>query len=409
MMRPATSAPLLIATLVLAAWSAAAASPPAVAGSPVRGEPVTVTLETLWSRGGDDDPEVMFGIPVGVAADHAGNVYVLDNQLCQIVALTPDGQLREYLGREGEGPGEFRRPNGLIVLPDGAIAAARMIQARFERLTPTGIPDGTITLGRDEPQGSAVVLYGAACRGGSLLAATATSSFDQSTGQMDRVQNLDLHHPDGRLRARLREARFVMDFTGKGRIREHDLMRCFLLVHAVGPQGRVYVPRSRDEYLIDVYGPDGKLQRTVGRPGYQAPPRTDRERARLEALADSWSRNAGVDVPLDYADCEMAVQSLMVDDRGHLLVRHAASGRDLPRGVFLRLDEFAPDGRYLGEVRVRADADPMMDTLAWLGDGRVAITRGGVLTGLERWRDAAVYWEGEDEVVPEVVVCRWSR
>ncbi len=409
MLRFATPPTLLIAALIAVTGGAALASPPAVAGSPVREAPVTVTLEALWSRGGDDDPEIMFGIPAGVAADDAGNVYVLDNQLCQIVALTPDGQLRDYLGRAGEGPGEFRRPNGLIVLPDGAIAAARMIHARFERLTPGGIPDGSIELGGDASDGGAVVLYGADCQGGSLVAATATSSFDQNTGKMDRVQNLDLHHPDGRRRARLREARFVMDFTGKGRIREHDLMRCFLLVHAAGPEGRVYVPRSRDAYLIDVYAPDGELERTVGRPGYQAPPRTDRERARLEALADSWSRNAGVEVPLDYADTEMAVQNLLVDDRGHLLVRHAASGRDLPAGVFLRLDEFAPDGRYLGEVHVRADADPMMDTLTWLGDGRVAITRGGVLTGLERWRDAAVSWKGEDEVVPEVVVCRWSR
>jgi hypothetical protein len=103
----------------------------------------------------------------------------------------------------------------------------------------------------------------------------------------------------------------------------------------------------------------------------------------------------------------MTVSSLFVDDRGHLFVRHAASGRDLPDGVFLRLDEFDTEGQYRGEVLVKAPADPLMDTLVWLGEGRVAIMRGGVLTGLERWRDAAVYWEGEDEVVPEILVCAW--
>ncbi len=86
-----------------------------------------------------------------------------------------------------------------------------------------------------------------------------------------------------------------------------------------------------------------------------------------------------------------------------------ASARDLPDGVFLRLDEFAPDGRYLGPVLVRGAGDAMMDTLVWLGQGRVAIMRGDVLTGLERWRDAAVCWENEKEVVPEVVVCAWKR
>jgi len=399
-----------LTTSFLAAMATlAAAAPPAITATPARETPVTVTLEKLWSRGGDDDPDVMFGIPVGVVADAAGNVYVLDNQLSQIVALSADGEFLALLGREGEGPGEFHRPNGLVALPDGAIAAGQMIKARFERLTPDGVPDGSFSLGADGPQEGVVVLYGAACRGGTLVAATATSAFEESTGLMHRVQNLDIYHPDGRHRAPLCEARFSMDFTGKGEILERNLLRSFLIVHAVGPAGQVYVPRGRNEYAIEVYTPDGELVRVVGRPEFQAPPRTDREQARLDALADSWSRNAGLDIPLRFEDAEMAVGSLFVDDRGHLFVRHAASGRDLPRGVFLRLDEFDASGRYLGEVHVSAPADPLMDTLVWLGQDRVAILRGGVLTGLERWRDAAVYWEGEDEVVPEVVVCAWRR
>ena len=48
-----------------------------------------------------------------------------------------------------------------------------------------------------------------------------------------------------------------------------------------------------------------------------------------------------------------------------------------------------------------------MDTLVWLGDGRAAVQRGGALIALERWRDAPVYWEDEDEVSPELVVCAW--
>ncbi len=400
---------IMILLLATSLAGVVGATPAPLAAAPADGHRTTVTLTPLWSRGGDDDPDVMFGIPCGVAQDAAGNVYVLDNQLSEIVMLSPEGEFLRTLGREGEGPGEFQRPNGLVILPDGGVAAGNMIRARFQRLTPDGTPDGSFLLGADGPQEGVLVLYGALCRGGSLLAATATSVFDQASGTIDRVQSLDIYHPDGRLRARLREASFTMDFTGKGEIREHDVLRSFLLAHAVGPDGRVHVPRGRDEYAIDVHGPDGVHERTVGRPDYAAPPRTDRERDRLLALADSWNRNSGLDLPLRFAGSEMAVQSLFVDDRGHLFVRHAASGRDLPDGVFLRLDEFAPDGRYLGPVLVRAAADPMMDTLVWLGAGRVAIMRGGVLTGLERWRDAAVYWEGEDEVVPEVVVCAWER
>jgi hypothetical protein len=369
----------------------------------------TIFLEEAWTRGDDDDADVMFGVPTGVVADPAGNVYVVDNQLSEITAFSPDGEVLGTLGREGEGPGEFVRPIGLVLLPDGRIGAGRMIQARFETLTPDGTPAGAFSLGDGGPQEGMTVLYGAACRGGTLLAATATSAFDQTTGKMRRIQNLEVYRPDGSRRAHLRDARISMDFTGTEGIREADVLRSFLIVHAVGPDGRVYVPRTRDEYAIEVYTPDGALERVIARPDFAAPPRTARERARLEALADSWARNAGLDLDIEFSPSEMTIGGLFVDDRGHLFVEHAASRRDLPAGAFLRLDEFGPDGADLGPVLLRGPGDPDMDTLVWLGGERVAILRGGVLTGLERWRDAAIEWQDEDEVVPSVTVCRLRR
>jgi hypothetical protein len=210
----------------------AGATPPAVTTGVAEGGSDVVTLEPLWSRGGDDDPDVMFGIPCGVTQDPEGHVYVLDNQLSEIVMFSPDGEYLRTLGREGEGPGEFRRPNGLVILPDGAVAAANMIRARFERLTSAGVPDGSFALGDDGPQEGVVVLYGAVCRGGTLVGATTTSAYDQATARMHRVQNLDIYHPDGRLRARLREASLSMSFDGTGEIHERHLLRSFQIGRA---------------------------------------------------------------------------------------------------------------------------------------------------------------------------------
>lgn len=397
-----------IVLIVLVATIAGAAPLPVVSSAAPTSDPATITLEPLWSRGGEDDDEVLFGSPRDIVADAEGNVLVLDRQLNQIVAFDPDGEFMGILGREGEGPGEFQRAAGLIVLPDGSVAGASTIGGRFERLALDGTPLGSLQLGDDGPREGIFVLYQAACAGDILVVATASSGFDQSTGTMHRVQNLDVYATDGTRRGRLCEATIDLDFTGTRPIEETPLLRHFLMVSAVGPGGLVYVPHSRDEYVIDVFDADGNLVRQVQRGDYRAPKRSDREQRRMESLRDTWAAGANIDINFEYCDSEMAIQAIYPDERGHLFVRHAGSHRDLPDGVFLRLDEFDARGVWQREVLVRGVGDPSMDTLVWLGGGRVAVLRGGALIALERWSDTPVYWDDEAEVAPEIVVCGWG-
>jgi len=400
---------MLTAFILLTTTIAGATTPPLISSAKPATEPVTVTLEPLWSRGGDDDEEVLFGSPRDVVADAHGNVLVLDRQLNHIVAFDPDGELLGILGREGEGPGEFQRAGGLVVLPDGSVAGASSIGGRFERLAMDGTPLGSLQLGDDGPREGIFVLYRAGCAGGTLMAATASSSFDQSTGKMHRVQNLDVYAADGSPRGRLCEATVELDFTGTRTIEEVSLLRHFLVVSAVGPDGLVYVPHSRDEYVIDVFDAEGNLLRQLERAGYEAPERSDRDNQRMASLVDTWSAGAGFDIPFERCASEMTIQAIYPDERGHLFIRHAASNRDLPDGVFLRLDEFDAQGQWQHEVLVHGVGDSSLDTMVWLGGGRVAVQRGGALIALERWSDTPVYWDDEAEVEPELVVCRWEE
>lgn len=72
----------------------------------------TLQMEELW-RIGDDDDEILGLIP-RICADTAGNIYVLDSQLCQVSVYSPKGDLLRTLFKEGDGPGEIRQPRDLM-------------------------------------------------------------------------------------------------------------------------------------------------------------------------------------------------------------------------------------------------------------------------------------------------------
>ncbi len=61
---------------------------------------VPLDLVELWRAGGEDE-DVIFGRIVDLKRHANGNVYVLDNQLCQVVVFSPDGEHLEDLSREG--------------------------------------------------------------------------------------------------------------------------------------------------------------------------------------------------------------------------------------------------------------------------------------------------------------------
>jgi hypothetical protein len=64
---------------------------------------------------------VEFSVISGIDVDSHGNVYVADRT--DVVVLTPDLQPLRRLGREGKGPGEFKRVNSVRVLPHDSVLA----------------------------------------------------------------------------------------------------------------------------------------------------------------------------------------------------------------------------------------------------------------------------------------------
>ncbi len=99
----------------------------------------TIELEEMWRVGGWDE-EVLFGVITSIITDDTGNFYMLDSQLNEVQVYSPDGEYLNTIGREGEGPGEFRAAFNLLLLPSGNIGVLQAFPSRIIGLTPDGNP-----------------------------------------------------------------------------------------------------------------------------------------------------------------------------------------------------------------------------------------------------------------------------
>ena len=88
--------------------------------------PISVEFVRQYGSENPVDGEMLLGEPMGVTADDAGAVYILDHSICQIIKCSPDGDEILRFGKKGQGPQEMMMPywptliEGMIYVPDFA-------------------------------------------------------------------------------------------------------------------------------------------------------------------------------------------------------------------------------------------------------------------------------------------------
>jgi hypothetical protein len=396
-----------LGVLLPAALLAFPAAPPAAADVPVienqkpKGEPLTLKLEEVWRVGGEES-ELLFGTVTETATDAAGNVYLLDSQLSHVVVISPEGEHLRTISREGEGPGEVRQPRDLVCLPDGSIGIMTMFPAKLVRITPEGDPLESITAMTGEGE-NAGFTAGALCdsRGGNLV--LGATKLQQTENGQDRVMYLCRLGEDGRETVRYCESHMSLDFRSLHFV-EREISPMFHSALALGPDGRVYVAQAWDRYAIEVYHPDGTLERVITRE-FENRKRTDDELRRVHALFEASARNNPYGETHEVEDSPQVIDGLHVVDDGRLWVLHSRSGEDLPEGVMQSYDVFDADGAYLHEVRIPCEGNPDYDGLTLLPDGRILLIKVLVLAGMAQSDLGSIPLGEEEEAGNMEFVC----
>jgi len=392
------------ATLVLLplmAVSAALADPAIIDAVEPALPPITIELEELWRAGGEEG--LLIGLPVEAVSDAAGRVYLADQQLCKVDVFGPDGTLEGTLSREGEGPGEVRGPVDVVTLPDGTIGIAEIFPGKLVKVTEDDLPAGEIVIDVSGGEtGGFTIQTMADAEGDHLLVAGSRSVPRERV--LERIHFLAMVDHEGR-----ETARFVEQVSEIQRphsvVHENDFLPCFPLSSTLGPDGRVYAPRERDHYEVQVFQPDGALQHIIRRPDFTTWKRDDRDMKRVLALFHAWaSPNPDTWPEFDLLDTERAIQSLHTDGQGRLWVQHSRSNRDQADGVFLTLDLYDPAGRWQREVSLRCEGNPTSDGIRFLGDGRVLLIKGFVVARLACLGGASASF-GEDDAETVEIIC----
>lgn len=327
-------------------------------------------LQERW-RIDTEDPETplmgYFGQTQVVV--HDGRVYMLDRQLCHVLVYSDDGEYLDTIMREGEGPGEIRRPGVMLLRDDGSLAVQHGYPTRLELVELDGTPRGrwrvacNTWLGRIQETS----------RG--WFAAYLESKQSDEPGVFKSIYHVAYHDEEGR-RTGTFHSEPQKHKHGSDRRSEIDEHNPWHTAVAVGDGEIVFAP-VRDEYRLEWRNLQGETLRVVTRP-FSAHRRTEDELAQIKYESYTIVRG-DIQFP-DRKLCahDPVIRTLEPLPEGSLRVRTSLFAKDLPAGMVCRYELHGHEGELRERVEIydpTGEYDTDYDMIALLDDGRAMVLR----------------------------------
>ena len=330
--------------------------------TPMAAEASVLRPDPMWRIGGEDDPAgTLFGLVTDARPTPTGTTWLLDSVLSTLYEVAADGQVLRTVGREGDGPGEFRNAVSLAVLPDRGVGVVEMMPSQMVRFDADGLPQSSVSLGGDG--GGQALVQEVAVHGDEMVMGFFSTNFAAGTAEINRV--LGVYDLEGHEKAKVLHESETQSGGSISLSAGED--GDFINNWTVGADGNVHVHRKRKEYLIETFAPDGTPLRRVRR-DYESVRRPEAvlaaEREQRERMRERFSTHAEMHIE------EMApdIDRIIPRPDGSLWVL-SSRGRDAGGsgcvGVF---DEIDPAGRFVRQVRIEVDYDAEDDQFLIRGD-----------------------------------------
>ncbi len=322
-----------------------------------------------WRLGGEEDEDIIFGVIGDIAVDKDGNVYLMDTQLNEIPVFSADGEYLRTIGREGEGPGEFRRPVGLYVSGAGDIAVVQAMPGKIILLTPGGEPAGIHPINATD---DGVQFFSRADRSVDQIT-VASRTFIRREGGADITQSLIRIDANGDQTAKYLETSQTRQFTSS---EMHEKSISGTLVWNVASDGRVYASDNFDSYTIKVFSPDGAIDRVIERK-FEHRKRSDDEKKRRVPIMGMGRRRGGHNRPqmeIVASDTDRDVQEMYSRDNGAIWILNSRGAFDVDGGTLATFDVFDKDGRFVSQIQITGDGNFDRDEFHLVGDRLFVVT-----------------------------------
>jgi len=365
-----------------------------------------IELEEVFRLGGwDGGDDEFFGVIVDIEEDAEGNLYVLDSQLNEIKIYGPDGEYLNSIGREGEGPGEFRNAGGLFWLPDGRLGVVQAFPGRLITLHTDGTPGDDFTL--DDVEGGGFrMIRGVERAGDNVVVIYGLNDMNQETMKFTQTNYLMLVDADGHELKEMHSHESHIDFASP-KITEIEFDN-FMNRWTTGPDGRVYAVPVLSEYAIKVWGPDGELDRVIERE-YPEHKRDAEEKAELEDLYKRLTQGGGMPPNTTYEveTIHPCINWMGVYARPDGSTWVATSrGKDDVGGASLgTYDIYDPKGRLVRQAKLDGQCNNADDAVFFVGDRVFVVTE--FLDSVANARGSAAEEEDPDaeEAEPMTLIC----